>query len=37
MALTLKMTEDTELIEKQQECLDYLRKNKAVKGAERLW
>ena len=32
MALTLKMTEDTELIEKQQECLDYLRKNKVDVG-----
>ena len=32
MALTLKMTEDTEHIEKQQECLDYLRKNKVDVG-----
>ena len=32
MALTLKMTEDTGHIEKQQECLDYLRKNKVDVG-----
>ena len=32
MALTLKITEDTEHIEKQQECLDYLRKNKVDVG-----
>ena len=34
MALTLKMTEDTEHIEKRQKCLDYLRRNKvsAVSG-----
>ena len=27
MALTLKMTEDTELLENRQECLEYLRKH----------
>ena len=32
MALTLKMTEDTEHIVKQQECLDYLRSNKVDVG-----
>lgn len=32
MALTLKMTEDTEHIEKQQECLEYLRGNKVDVG-----
>ena len=32
MALALKITEDTEHIEKQQECLDYLRKNKVDVG-----
>lgn len=32
MALTLKMTEDTEHIEKQKECLEYLRSNKVDVG-----
>ena len=30
--ISLKMTEDTEHIEKQKECLDYLRKNKVDVG-----
>ena len=32
MALTLKMTEDTERLEKRDECLSYLRKNKVDVG-----
>ena len=32
MALTLKMTEDTERLEKRDECLQYLRKNKVDVG-----
>ncbi len=32
MALTLKMTEDTEHIEKQKECLQFLSKNKVDVG-----
>ncbi len=32
MALTLKMTEDTEHIEKQQKCLDFLRANQVDVG-----
>ena len=32
MALTLKMTEDTERLEKRDECLAYLRKNKVDVG-----
>ena len=32
MALTLKMTEDTELLEKRDKCLEYLRKHKVDVG-----
>ena len=32
MALTLKMTEDTELMENRDKCLDFLRKNKVDVG-----
>ena len=32
MALTLKMTEDTEKIENREKCLEYLRKNKVDVG-----
>ena len=32
MALTLKMTEDTERLEKREECLKYLRENKVDVG-----
>ena len=32
MALTLKMTEDTERLEKRDECLKYLRENKVDVG-----
>ena len=32
MALTLKMTEDTEKIENREKCLEYLQKNKVDVG-----